>query len=164
MKKRVSIGFTVLILLGSSLTPANAVFGLSKCEKVKKQIQAEEKIGVASWRVFNNARKQVIANGSTSAAEYEYATELLVPVLESDLVLFQMIQKNVVCFPTDRVVWTRNETVKTKRWLTNMNLFFRSYTSFSDYKKSELDYVGYEFLKVAYPKYGSTVTDKVFSK
>jgi hypothetical protein len=42
MKKRVSIGFTVLILLGSSLTPANAVFGLSKCENVKKQVLSLE--------------------------------------------------------------------------------------------------------------------------
>ena len=43
MKKRVSIGFTVLILLGSSLTPANAVLGLSACEKVKKQVLSYEK-------------------------------------------------------------------------------------------------------------------------
>jgi hypothetical protein len=46
----------VFCLLGSSLTPAQAIFGLSKCEKVKKQILAYEKTEkpmIADWQNYS---------------------------------------------------------------------------------------------------------------
>jgi hypothetical protein len=46
MKTKIASAIVILSLLGSSLasmTPANAIFGLSKCEKVKKQIISYEK-------------------------------------------------------------------------------------------------------------------------
>ena len=42
MKKSILVALTMLILFGSSSTPANAVFGLSKCENVKKQVLSIE--------------------------------------------------------------------------------------------------------------------------
>jgi hypothetical protein len=43
MKRKLASAVVVFGLLASSVTPASAVFGLSKCEKVKKQILSYEK-------------------------------------------------------------------------------------------------------------------------
>jgi hypothetical protein len=49
MKKRLTAGLLVIGLSALSLTPANAIFGLSNCEKVKKQvISLESKINKQS--------------------------------------------------------------------------------------------------------------------
>jgi len=163
--KRIALLTGLVLLFSLQTNPnANAIFGLSTCEKAKKQIQAEEKIGLESWKLFHTARKKVIADGSVSNYEYEYATELLVPVLESDLVIFAIAQKNPSCFPTKSVVFFRNEIVKTKRWLTNMNLYFRAYAGYSEYEKNLPIPDGYNFLKSKYLEYADIVTNKVIGK
>ena len=43
MRRKLASALMVMSLLGSSIAPASAVLGLSNCEKVKKQILAEEK-------------------------------------------------------------------------------------------------------------------------
>ena len=54
--KRLLVAVVVMMgLLTTSLTPANAILGLSKCEKVKKQILAYEKIEkplVKDWQNY----------------------------------------------------------------------------------------------------------------
>ena len=44
MKKKLASALVVIGLLASSVAPASAIFGLSKCEKVKKQVLAWQKI------------------------------------------------------------------------------------------------------------------------
>jgi hypothetical protein len=56
--KRILILVVVIVMSTSSLQPANAIFGLSKCEKVKKEIQALEKSfnsKQSSWTKYQNA-------------------------------------------------------------------------------------------------------------
>ena len=43
MKTRLASALIIICLLASSISPANAVFGLSKCEKVKKEMLTLEK-------------------------------------------------------------------------------------------------------------------------
>lgn len=43
MKRKFASAILVIGLLAPSMAPANAIFGLSKCEKIKKQILAFEK-------------------------------------------------------------------------------------------------------------------------
>ena len=43
MKRRLASALIVICLLGSSISPASAAFGLSKCEKVKKEMLTLEK-------------------------------------------------------------------------------------------------------------------------
>jgi hypothetical protein len=163
--KRYAILTALLLLFSLQANPsAHAIFGLSACEKAKKQILAEEKIGLESWKLFHSARKKVIADGNASNSEYEYATELLVPVLESDLVIFAIAQKNPSCFPSKSVAFFRNEIVKTKRWLTNMNMYFRAYAGYSDSQKNLPIPDGYKFLKSAYLEYADIVTNKIIGK
>lgn len=47
MRIKLASAIVVIGLLGSSVTPANAVLGLSKCEKVKKQVLNYEKTEVS---------------------------------------------------------------------------------------------------------------------
>jgi hypothetical protein len=164
MKRIVLSAFLVIGLTYPLTSPAQAIFGLSACEKAKKQIQNEEKIGLESWKIFHVARKKVIADGTVSNNEYEYATELLVPVLESDLLIYAVTQKNPSCFKTKSVVFFRNENVKTKRWLTNMNMYFRAYAGWSESVRNLPLPEGYKFLKNEYLEYADIVTDKVIGK
>jgi len=43
-KKHLLVVLIIVLSLGSSLAPANAIFGLSACEKVKKQAQSNQAI------------------------------------------------------------------------------------------------------------------------
>ena len=43
MRLKLASALVTIGLLASSMTPASAVFGLSKCEKVKKQVVTVEK-------------------------------------------------------------------------------------------------------------------------
>jgi len=57
LMKRILILVVVIVMSASSLQPANAIFGLSKCEKVKKEIQALEKSfnsKQSSWTKYQN--------------------------------------------------------------------------------------------------------------
>ena len=43
MRMRIATGLVVMVMMGSFITPAHAIFGLSKCEKVKKEVNSLEK-------------------------------------------------------------------------------------------------------------------------
>ena len=52
MKRKLASALIIMGLLASSMAPASAVFGLSKCEKVKKEIRGlekTEKAKIMSW-------------------------------------------------------------------------------------------------------------------
>jgi hypothetical protein len=79
---------------------ANAIFGLSKCEKVKSYITSEERIGFAAWQAFDSDRKAVL-NKLTDPTydESTYLGTLELVVLQSDLKLYKYAQNYPSCFP-----------------------------------------------------------------
>ena len=52
MRKRLAAGLFVIGLLASSFTPAQAIFGFSKCEKLDKQIKLELMTGDILWQGY----------------------------------------------------------------------------------------------------------------
>jgi len=54
MKRKLASALIVTGLLGFSMTPANAVFGLSKCEKVKKEMLTlvKQMLGVRNYQGY----------------------------------------------------------------------------------------------------------------
>ena len=89
MRKVTIYSLAVCLALAQSAIPANAIFGLSKCEKANKAIIKEEAIGVALWKDFNKYRKNLVGNASITMREYYDATIKLEPVLESDLKIYK---------------------------------------------------------------------------
>lgn len=106
------------LVIGSINPPqAQAIFGLSKCERLEKSIKAEEKIGKEIWSRLNKQRQVVITNapklsklpnkplvnpdikyvlGKDASSFYQ----LLLQIYRSDLKVYSQVNKNNECFST----------------------------------------------------------------
>lgn len=90
----------VIGLLGSSMTPANAIFGLSKCEKVKKQILQEEKITISLDEYREKTRLRFIQKINPTYPDLaDYYYQIIVSI-ESDLKVYSLMIKNPNCYAT----------------------------------------------------------------
>ena len=96
MKKRILLAFTVLILLGSSSTHANAIFGLSKCEKTKNQIVKYEKIErplVKEWGTYGGKRAWNFTDYRNELRQKEW-----VQLVNLEVKMFGLALNNIDCF------------------------------------------------------------------
>ena len=96
MRIKLASAIVVIGLLVASMTPASAVFGLSKCEKVKKEIRALEKIEKAkilSWN-RNWAGKDavnLVSYRKQSDQEWLY-------IVNMEVKLYSLERNNPKCF------------------------------------------------------------------
>ena len=102
--------------MASSITPASAVFGLSTCEKVKKQIlgyQKEEKVLSKKWEPANDK-----PHSDFSLSQNRYFFELHKSIVALEIKLFTLEKNNPKCFTI-----TQNELITEvypywKKWET----------------------------------------------
>ena len=116
MKSR-SLLLTISIIAGNFVVitePAHAIFGLSKCEKVVKQIKQEEAIGYVFWKDFDDARDGIARQSSMQLA-FE-ALLLLDPLLDSNNKVIDLAGKNPSCFSAKKLATAR------KSKLSNLTL------------------------------------------
>jgi hypothetical protein len=93
-------GLVVMGLLASSMAPASAIFGLSKCEKVKKQILQEEKINISIGKYREKARLEFIKKIAPTYPELaEYYYQIILST-KSDLAVYALMVKNPGCYDT----------------------------------------------------------------
>lgn len=86
---------SIAILLSLVATPsANGVFGLGACEKVKKSIIAEEKIGSESWNAY---RALALRHNQDPRWNVDIAVALL-EVYRSDKTIWKLAKKNTKCY------------------------------------------------------------------
>jgi len=130
----------IILILGFMfpVQPASAVLGLSKCEKVKKAIVAEEKIGKESWKYFDGLRS---AHGGESKYSVIIAESLL-EIYKSDKTIFTIAIKNPKCFSSSQNATIRRQLAYTnsdisawkkfvaeKNWFTGWGLVYTTYLS-----------------------------------
>jgi hypothetical protein len=104
----------IAVLLSLTATPsANALFGLGACDKLKKSILAEEKIGLESWKTYRDLalRHNQDPKWNVSIAE------AIVEVIRSDKFIWQLANKNAKCFTSKQ-----NATIRRYLSLTNREL------------------------------------------
>jgi len=106
MKTR-SLLLIILIVAGNFVVsePAQAIFGLSKCEKVVKQIKQEEAIGFVFWKDFDDARDGIARQSSMQLAFEAFL--LLDPLLDSDNKVIDLAEKNPSCFSAKKLATAR---------------------------------------------------------
>lgn len=107
MERKLASAMLVMGLLASSMTPASAIFGLSKCEKVKKQIKNELAIGDALFKAYRSSVYKIQPIKVTETygekyQKYESALNALTLVFESDIKAWGMAQKSPQCFSVDQ--------------------------------------------------------------
>jgi hypothetical protein len=137
---------TITMFAGSSIH-SQAIFGLSKCERVKKSVLAEEAIGVIFWKELN-ATRQVIRKKSSSlnpnnlgnlqGRDGASAYKALNQILRSNLKVYRIIEKNPKCFSNDVITQSRTYKSQIQRVLPSINAKIRKFdqagsSTFSDF-------------------------------
>ena len=162
MRLKLASSILVMGLLGSSMTPASAVFGLSKCEKVKKAIQAEEAVGRESWQDFDVERDKLVANGYLTNMQTNYLFSLLLLVTESDLSVQQIAVKNIKCFDNKTNAANRKQLATTK---SDIKMFKEALSVFAKNRggSSLRNEPAYSWMKDRYQKFYSIYDKELFN-
>lgn len=130
--------FTAILLslgiLSSSIffsTPANAIFGLSKCEKVKKSIKKEEEIQKYAWKNYDKARDISVVNRTMTFRDYREHLYRLNLVWKSDLEVFRAVKDNPNCFKAESIAGVRERIRDLESFIKKIELEIQSYSDLS---------------------------------
>ena len=155
----------VLGLLGSSLAPAQAIFGKSACEKLTKQNNSEQAIGFENWKMFDQYRDGLIKKKSFAYFELKYALNQLKLVYISDSKIYSNIEKNKSCFDAKFLAKNRQAFDSVK---TSMDSIAKSNTNLNNYTtdllNSQVTSVLFEYLKNNYTNFHDWKTNKIIVK
>jgi len=113
------VGVMILALFISATAPANAIFGLSKCEKVKKQVLLEEQIGLGFWKVY---RAEVKGFKTATVDQMKSLTSSYLLITGSKEKVYQLLEKNKKCFTTAQLIYGRKSVAK----ITSEQKIFKS--------------------------------------
>lgn len=167
-----------LIVLSISMitfttAPSYAIFGLSKCERVKKSIQKEEAIGRILWIDFDKERKDFLwsVKKESDKANANYANNILSPrrlhfpqelravhkklilVLESDNRVFGIVNKDPKCFENKLVAKLRSTSKSNKDTIRAINSYMERTASWTSLDL--LDNQMYDYIAKTYYRYVS---------
>jgi len=103
----VAIQLTVGMLIGLNTTPAQAIFGLSSCEKMIKQINEEEKVRRTLTSTFSKLYKLNLNNSVSGFDDKSGVSYKL--IRQSDLKILEVMNKNQKCFTPGETSYLRGE-------------------------------------------------------
>lgn len=109
MKKSIVVSFLVLGMTLPSEIPAQAVFGLSACEKIKDQISKEEQVGLIYFKEYDKVRDSYLGRSSLLNSEYISLLNVAKSVYESDKIVYSRVEKNQKCFSAKDIARARTE-------------------------------------------------------
>ena len=160
MKK---ILLSLSLILGLSVpvsSPAYAIFGLSTCEKAKKAISEEEKIGLEFHRKYAEQRRIVLSMSSPTWTNMSDLLSWLPDVYDSDLRVFKIVDKNVSCFTTKDIARARSEARSSNKSIKDIaeirNMVIKSPRLQNMILKQE----SIEFIRKLYPGYFTFIGNK----
>lgn len=107
MQRKVLAIFLIFGFTVSFSSPANAIFGLSTCEKVKNQILSEEKVSIILYDLAKKYRDEAIKDGSVTWGEYAGVYEKDILGRQSDIKVFDIMIKNSACYSTEINAYVR---------------------------------------------------------
>jgi hypothetical protein len=155
MSKRLTAGLLIIGLFAYSLSPAHAIFGLSKCEKLDKQIKLELRTGDILWqsykveiKKFDNAWRLLNSEKyDLYWSKVEQTLNSLNLVYESDIKAWGAAAANPGCFESKNNAQIRKvlsifkksnsdiqKAIKAKNVLYEWN-FYKMYSNRENIKK-----------------------------
>ena len=157
MYKVKSTILAIVFLSIAVISPANAIFGLSKCEKIKKDILIEESIGKKAWQKYDTQRDAYVQNGAMSAQQLIQLFDLLTLVYNSDLIVFDKLDKNPKCTTPSNSADVREQIQETKNEIATFAESRKIYEklTLAQQRKIVLPKNIIESLKTTYESYGS---------
>lgn len=157
MKRMVLTSLLVLGMVIPFAPPAQSIFGLSACEKVRKKILAEESIGYESWKQFDDLRDKYISDTKLFNWELMELFRLVNLVHKSDLNVYAVANKNSKCFSSKLNATIRKTGAETKRSFDVIEKGIKNYDS-SNSNKTNSD--GYGLMNDYYNHYSSIYNKK----
>jgi hypothetical protein len=129
MKRNLASALVAIGLLASSMPPASAVLGLSKCEKVHKEVKAIEKKFLSDYRSIR--ANAVDDEGTSVLALTSESIVLIATIRTNDPIpkIWKIGFNNPKCFTN-----TQNLQIKSMKDKTISNYF--DYTSWNTYSSS----------------------------
>lgn len=160
--------FAMLFSLGPT-SHSQAIFGLSKCERVKKKIQSEELVGRELWNRLDKKRAEVVSKApslhnrpvkplTSTTVKYVLGRDasifyqLLNELYESDLRAYKLAQSEKKCFSSKVLADIRIFQSQIKRDLPIIK------SNILDFNRAQslLYWTGeYEYIVSVYKKYYS---------
>jgi hypothetical protein len=98
MRIKLASGLLVIGLLIPSTAPANALFGLSKCEKAVSAIFEEEQIAMELWATWNRKRNVLKLKSNHTWNSISGLLNSAIPMIESDNFMYRTMNQNKSCF------------------------------------------------------------------
>ena len=144
----------MICVLTSSIcisTPANAIFGLSKCEKVKKSIKKEEEIQKYAWKSYDRARDISVANKNMTFRDYREHLYRLNLVLKSDLEVFRAVKNNPNCFKAESIAGVREKIRDIQTFIKRIEFQIKIYSDLSlEVQQATIDNEQVEYVASVY--------------
>ncbi len=112
--RKALVSFSLAILLLSIGTPTYAIFGLSKCEKVEKQIREWEREEIPLIQRWNfNAGKLAI---SLSSSDRKSMSRTWQEIVDLEVKVYGLQRNNPKCFTITQRDYTRKGYASWKKW------------------------------------------------
>jgi len=117
LKNRLPVFVLSSTLIGVTIgvSPAQAIFGLSKCEKVKSYIVEENKVHNNLAKTFN----RTLSDAKKKEPRATYLQAIQLSYFESFLNIFNAVDKNPKCFTLEAVADTRTAIEIMKKNIKN---------------------------------------------
>ena len=116
-QRTLTASLLIIGLLASSLNPAHAIFGLSKCEKVKKEILREEKISIFLHGLTKKSRDSALKDNSATWGEYSQMLSKEILGKQSDIKVFDLMIDNSSCFSSEINAYVRTYKKDTQEYI-----------------------------------------------
>jgi ABC-type antimicrobial peptide transport system ATPase subunit len=152
-----ALTFTQILVMPSS----NAIFGLSVCEKIKKEILIEESIGKKAWQNYDTQRDDYVRSGAMSAQQLFNLFDKLSLVYNSDLIVFNKLDKNPKCTTAANSADVRAKIQETKKEIKTFTDVTKIYEKLSLAQKQQMIIPKslINALRTTYESYGSIYGD-----
>ena len=151
---------SLILLLGILLPtaiPAQAVFGLSECEKIKKEMLHEESIGLLYFKDFAKQRKTLLQMKNPMRSNAADVLSWIGSVFQSDLKVYAFVEKNSKCFSAAQVIDARRRVYDAQQSASDASVRAVLYA----YKTSDpISSEDLKFVKEIYPSFSSFFNPK----
>ena len=122
MRKTLLSVLVSLAFLFAALPNSEAIFGLGACEKLTKQMKAEEEIGIESWKYY----RQQAALYNNNPSLNTFLAEAILEVYLSDLSAWTRASKQTKCFNAVQNAEIRRQLSYTKRSIADYKALIKS--------------------------------------
>lgn len=115
MRKRLlTIGFVIVLGLSAN-PPAKAIFGLSACEKIKKDIASEEKVGLEFHKSYKKQLNKIKGMSDPTWKNVLDVLTWLPDVYDSDNRVYKFVDQKSSCFTVKQIARARSSRTSTTK-------------------------------------------------